>query len=359
MREKLHFKGLNGLRAIAALAVVFSHTTLALKEFGLNSFFWGINPDGTPRTTLLAGFGVSIFFALSGFLITYLLLVEKEKKTIDIKKFYIRRILRIFPLYYLYLVLVILLLYVYTISYNKLLLLAYLLPFANIPSILSTSIPLLGHYWSLAVEEQFYLFWPWLLRYKNQLFKWALGLTMVLLVIKLGLRFWAIQTGVELPYLIAHVCRFQCMLIGALGAFIYLGQHAFTLKILKSWPAQVVAWLCMVLALINRFHVVSVLDNELFSLVTLVLIIGQIENGPKIISLENKVMNFIGQISYGVYLYHPLIIFLLAQYLHFDEPTTGRVLLVYTAIFLLTIVIATLSYFGFERHFLKWKEKFT
>lgn len=192
MSEKLHFKGLNGLRAIAALAVVFSHTTLALKEFGLNSFFWGINPDGTPRTTLLAGFGVSIFFALSGFLITYLLLVEKEKKNIAIKKFYIRRILRIFPLYYLYLVLVVLLLCIYTVSYNKLLLMAYLLPFANIPFILSTGVPLLGHYWSLAVEEQFYLFWPWILRYKNQLFKWALGLTMALLFVKLGLRFLAI-----------------------------------------------------------------------------------------------------------------------------------------------------------------------
>src|SRR4051812_16240676 len=102
MKKVLHFSGLNGLRAIAAIAVVFAHTTTGLYSFGLDCFIFGKYPDGNPKSTLLAGFGVSIFFALSGFLITYLLLEEKRQKEINIKNFYIRRILRIWPLYYLY-----------------------------------------------------------------------------------------------------------------------------------------------------------------------------------------------------------------------------------------------------------------
>src|SRR5271155_5691395 len=102
MKQAVYFSGLNGLRAIAALSVVFSHTTTSLNQFGLNPFIYGKFPDGTTKTTLLAAFGVTIFFALSGFLITYLLLEEKKTKEINIKNFYIRRILRIWPLYYLY-----------------------------------------------------------------------------------------------------------------------------------------------------------------------------------------------------------------------------------------------------------------
>ncbi|MEJ0054762.1 MAG: hypothetical protein WDN75_03410 [Bacteroidota bacterium] len=62
MERTLHFRGLNGIRAIAALAVLFSHATLSLSSFGLDSSLFGRYPDGNPRTTLLAGFGVSIFF---------------------------------------------------------------------------------------------------------------------------------------------------------------------------------------------------------------------------------------------------------------------------------------------------------
>src|SRR5689334_11784431 len=108
MRPVLHFSGLNGLRAIAALSVLFGHTTMGLSSFGLNPFIFGQYSDGTPTTTLLAPFAVSIFFALSGFLITYLLLEEKRTTEINIKNFYTRRILRIWPLYYLYLIISIL-----------------------------------------------------------------------------------------------------------------------------------------------------------------------------------------------------------------------------------------------------------
>ena len=107
MEEKIYFKGLNGIRAIAALAVVFSHTTGMLSMFGLSKFIFGKTIDGTSVSTSLAGFGVTIFFALSGFLITYLLLQEKKNNAIiNLKHFYLRRVLRIWPLYYSYIIIV-------------------------------------------------------------------------------------------------------------------------------------------------------------------------------------------------------------------------------------------------------------
>src|SRR4051812_39270307 len=96
----IHFSGLNGLRAIAALSVVIGHITMALKNFNLESTILPVRENGAMP---LAIYGVSIFFVLSGFLITYLLQSEKDIQKIDIKKFYIRRILRIWPLYYLFL----------------------------------------------------------------------------------------------------------------------------------------------------------------------------------------------------------------------------------------------------------------
>jgi peptidoglycan/LPS O-acetylase OafA/YrhL len=91
--NKIYLPGLNGLRAIAAFGVLFSHVNLGIEAYGLP----------IRKTSDLAGFGVTIFFALSGFLITYLLLKEKEQfNTINIKNFYVRRILRIWPLYFLF-----------------------------------------------------------------------------------------------------------------------------------------------------------------------------------------------------------------------------------------------------------------
>src|SRR5258708_22830536 len=93
--KTVHLPGLNGLRAIAALAVVTSHITLWLKEFGLNNKIFVTDTAGNAIGLPLAVHGVTIFFTLSGFLITFLLLKEKEAGPIKIKDFYIRRILRI------------------------------------------------------------------------------------------------------------------------------------------------------------------------------------------------------------------------------------------------------------------------
>ena len=89
LKDQLYLPGLNGIRAIAAMAVIITHINNRLEYYGI------------PNAPLLdlASYGVTIFFTLSGFLITFLLLKELEKtNTIDVKKFYMRRVLRIWPL---------------------------------------------------------------------------------------------------------------------------------------------------------------------------------------------------------------------------------------------------------------------
>jgi len=158
----VYFPGLNGVRAIAALVVVFSHITIALEKFDLDPFIFGTLANGKLKVTLMSEFGVTMFFVLSGFLITYLLLEEKSKAKIQIRKFYMRRILRIWPLYYIYLIVALVTLIVIGIPINGTSLLEYIFFASNIPFIYARPIPLLEHYWSLGVEEQFYLFWPWI-----------------------------------------------------------------------------------------------------------------------------------------------------------------------------------------------------
>lgn len=104
--NKVHFPGLNGLRFIAALSVIIGHVELIKLDYGIYNF-----KNTIPFYTNTAGhLGVVLFFVLSGFLITYLLLVEKDKYgKVAVKKFYIRRVLRIWPLYFLILVIVFLL----------------------------------------------------------------------------------------------------------------------------------------------------------------------------------------------------------------------------------------------------------
>lgn len=183
MRSKtIYFPGLNGLRAIAAIAVVVHHTTLGLKEFNLDPYIFGSLQDGNPRGISLAGYGVSIFFVLSGFLITYLLQAEKDVRPIDVKKFYLRRILRIWPLYYLYLIISVITIIIFGLSLDIKPLLFYLFYAANIPFIIGTTLPFISHYWSLGVEEQFYLFWPWVNKKINHYIIPVIVLLIIILV---------------------------------------------------------------------------------------------------------------------------------------------------------------------------------
>lgn len=352
-----YFSGLNGIRAIAALAVVVSHITLSLHSFGLDPYLFGTCDDGTPKGLMLARYGVSIFFVLSGFLITWLLLREKEGGTIAIRKFYIRRMLRIWPLYYFYLLIIVCMgLIAGDVIPGKSLLL-YIFYAANFPYIFGLMIPLLGHYWSLGVEEQFYLFWPWLMRMRTQR---LMVLLIVLMLLFTGVRILLhyLQPGSVAEQLL-HICRFHNMMIGAAGAILFYQNHRLFLQISGHKLTQAVCWVILALVLLNRFHIASILDNEIICVVALCLIIGQIRIKNRLLNLETPVLNYLGKISYGIYVYHPLVIYALYKTLNFNVlPNVLNYLVIYLVSLSLTIVLAGLSFRYFESYFLNLKKRY-
>jgi peptidoglycan/LPS O-acetylase OafA/YrhL len=355
--KPLYLSGLNGIRAIAALAVVVSHITLGLSEFQLDPSVLGTF-NGKPKGLDLAGYGVSIFFALSGFLITYLLLVEKDKQDIDVKKFYIRRILRIWPIYYLYLACVYALTIFYALPHPPRYIGFYVFFTANIPAILGTPLPYLGHYWSLAGEEQFYAFWVWVVKkVKSELFLVVTTAFLIVFGLKTFLHFFHPNSILET---IIHITRFQCMFLGALGAIMFKGKNSLFSKLCDTKIAQLVAWSVIALLAINKYRLASIIDQEFISVITVVLIIGQINIKNRLLNLDNPVFNFLGEISYGIYIWHPLVILGYSKLLSdFLVPTSLKYSIVYGGIIFTTIAIAYISFHFFEKYFLKMKERFS
>ena len=359
MKDKVVFlPGLNGLRAIAAIAVVISHTTLAMKSFGLNWSPFGTNPNGSPKGYLLASYGVTIFFVLSGFLITYLLMLEKEKKEINIKAFYVRRILRIWPLYYLYIALVLVTILVVksgNVNWNSLV--YYIFFTANIPFIFNFAIPYLDHLWSIGVEEQFYLFWPWLIRkIKKNVVQFLIAIILIFNLIRVVL--WFFFPG-SFSAIFSIVNRFDCMMIGGVGAILYFNKSKIFLTFFDNKKAQFIAVLILMLLVINKFHTNAIVDTFIVSIVSLTIIVGQINTKNRLVNLNHSVFDFFGKISFGIYIYHPLIIFYLSKFIKNLNLKEGyKIGLVYAMVLFITVLIAYLSYTLYELRFIKLKNKF-
>ncbi len=354
----LHFAGLNGFRAIAALAVVISHTTWSLGDFGLNPRVLGVTSNGTPAGLQLAGFGVSIFFALSGFLITYLLLVEKNKNgRISCFDFYARRALRIWPLYYIYLAAALTVAYLTKEQTNLNQLPYYLLFAPNIPVSAGKPLAYCVHLWSIGIEEQFYLLWPWIVSRVRNLERFIYLLTVTLIGVKLLIRFS--YGDASLNYQIVQNARFQCMLIGAVGAiWLYEGRRICR-DLARSRFLQAVCWLAIFSMLVNHFHIASIFDNEITAVLTVVLIFGQILGNP-LCSLESGVWDRIGKVSYGLYVLHPLVIVLIRLgWRPVFDRTALNYIFIYIAVCLLSLGAASLSYRYFESYFLRFKTRFS
>ena len=356
-KKQIYLPGLNGIRAIAALAVIISHTNGNFGNFGL--------------TTLpyleLAGFGVTIFFTLSGFLITFLLFKEIEStRSVNIKKFYVRRILRIWPLYYFYLFVILAVVGYIAIGKTFFLYLIIIPNVANgyifynampwaIPS--GTAMFLIGHYWSLGVEEQFYSFWPWIIKRMKNILALLILFPILFLILKIIAKY--LQWPLPIQFIL-HYSRFGCLAIGALGAYVFWKNYSI-LKYLKSPIIQLLPWVILIIISLNKFHIFSIVDHEIVSVFIVVLIINQISGYWKLINLENKIFDYLGKISFGLYVYNPLIIFILyrliSKYFSLEDSIIS-----YTGIYVIVIIanifIAHLSYFTLEKFFLNMKSKF-
>ncbi len=336
------------MRAIAALSVVISHTLLENEYFGIQKIVaagWGF-----------ASYGVTMFFTLSGFLITFLLLKEKEAfSTVSIPKFYVRRILRIWPLYYFYIFLVLIITFREGLPAD---LPYYLFMGANIPSAAAVSVALLSHYWSLGVEEQFYIFWPWLVKLFSPLKSVTIFLIFFLMV-KAVLRILMPQS---FSYQLIGITRFDCMAIGALWAILMNKDTRGFKLVCFNVITQILAWGVLLLAAIGKLKVPDFINQDVFSISSAVIILNVAFNKKSLIDLDNRILNFLGKISYGVYVYHVLVIYCLGLLLKGRLPALNvyaQVVLIIFAVVAITILVSWLSYEYLEKRFLKFKDRFS
>jgi peptidoglycan/LPS O-acetylase OafA/YrhL len=375
---KVYFTSLNGLRFIAAFMVIIHHLEQIKLFFGLPSVFYA-----WPVIKIMGELGVTLFFTLSGFLITYLLLAEKEKyKTIDVKKFYIRRVLRIWPLYYLIIILGLFILphieffdiptYTEGVSYRfgvKTVLYFLLLP--NVVSNLYAYMPYLGQTWSIGIEEQFYLIWPWMVKYSLNYFKVLLGIVIGLVLITNVLYFFADHSAninsassgtkmVTFAYRFFSTLRISCMAIGGIGAFFLYNLYYKILRFLFSPYIQLIAYVLVIQMLLFGVEIPFV-NHEFYSLFFIVIILNLAANPNSYVNLENKVMDYLGKISYSIYMWHGIaIIFGLRLAMVFnaklDDVFSNTVY--YFVTFVVTLGLSVASYEWYEMYFLKFKHLF-
>lgn len=352
--QGIYFPGLNGLRFFAATAVIFYHTEEYKKIFGLDQF----------QFELLKRFGklgVTLFFVLSGFLITYLLLKEKEKfGVINLKKFYFRRLLRIWPLYFLIISLGIFVYpYVqwfelpnYEFAHSNLSIFLYYTFLPNIALFLSENIPFISLTWSIGVEEQFYILWPlFLIKFRTTYFSLISLLFVILIINFLG---DYVVTN-ELLRGIFFIFKFSPMLIGGIFAYL-LFRNDKLLCFLRRTEVQVLSYVSLIILIIFVYKKIY-FSTELFSLLFSIVILNVSTNPKSIIKLETKLLNYLGKISFGLYVYHPVVIFSLLKISRAVNFNLNNLFL-YTLVLIITILISTLSYYIYELKFLKLKTKF-
>ena len=347
--NRIYLPGLNGLRAIAALTVLFGHMFAPFGDWGLEPLYFRIPWPEEPVTT---------FFVISGFLITYLLMNEIGKTNdVSIPKFYMRRILRIWPLYYVYMILAI----VAVVCLNSPMdesVWYYTFFSGNISFALGIGLIPLFHYWSLGVEEQYYLWYPWVAKYGK---KHLLTIVMVLCVLWFGMKMGSyVVLGKRLIYRLLSITRFDCMMIGAIGAILYYKKAAWLVRLCSNKVVVILAWVLFFTSGLYAQYIPAPIRAEYISVISLLVIMAGLVSKP---ILENRVMNYLGKISYGIYVIHPLLIFVGSWLV----KSTGILLnahggghwIVFASVSTLTILLASLSYKSLEMPFLKLKDKFS
>lgn len=372
--KSVYFPNLNGVRFIAAFSVLVHHIEQAKAAFGLPNLYSNhiIKHAGKQ--------GVGLFFVLSGFLITYLLLSEKSKNnSINIKNFYVRRVLRIWPIYYIIVLLGTLVLPHFKLFYwqsaaevlsnaeafwPRLSLLMMILP--NLSFIFYELPYLCSQTWSIGVEEQFYYLWPWLIRANS--WKARLGIIAIFIlgtaaIFLMYFFFFTNNTIRDLPqYVIFFFSQFRIlmMVMGGIGAYLVFTKHSI-LAFLFQRKVQFVVYGILLTIIISGYEFKGI-NLELLSVFFCYFIVNVAVNPQSIINLEQSVVSYLGKISYGLYIYHIAINVAIMNFLRPYQQTWSLGmynLVMYGLTIGLTVAIASLSFHFLEQKLLAFKVKFS
>lgn len=345
----VHVGALDGIRGIAVLAVLFHHLT------------YGHFPGGF--------LGVELFFVLSGYLITYLLVAEKQKTgAISLRWFYARRALRLLPALVLTLVLVAIfqvvrpLRDVFSFPWTVVAVLAYVANWVSFPG--GASLGYLGHVWSLSIEEQFYALWPLALVFLplGRIQAQWLGVvcaggvivaTMATAVVYLWLR----PPGEAMSY--ATFTHVPAILLGCLLA-LPTRRGIIAARLSSQWVAAAAGLaLLMMMFVVRKDAAYMYLGGYCLAGLLAALLIANVVSSPT--SLVSRFFSIsslqaVGRVSYGLYLYHlPIVLFTEGLRTH----GWANFLWVSALRLVLTLGLAFASYHFVERRFLSLKSNFS
>jgi peptidoglycan/LPS O-acetylase OafA/YrhL len=361
---------LDGVRGLAFLIVLFHHVVI----------FSGID-RGVRLDNLVyqlgdsAWFGVDLFFVLSGFLITGILYETKGSESY-FHSFYGRRVLSVFPLYYGFLVLA-LVVFPHLLPPDSAQNMVnnqgwYWLYLSNVYVMLEgwQNPAHLGHFWSLAVEEQFYLLWPmavWALD-RRRLMWLAIACFLGALALRIVQPFGIDATGI---YVLLPT-RMDALAAGAFLALVIRGQRG--MGVLGRWPLAVfVVCIALLLAHYLRYHDVGysrpierTLGYTVFAVACASLIALALSASPATWlrrTFSSKVLRFFGKYSYGLYIIHVPIVFFLGDFgfrarlmPRLWDSTLPGVVVFGVVTTLLSVAMALASYHLWEIRFLRLKK---
>jgi len=267
--NRLYLPGLNGIRAVAALTVLFAHMFAPFGDWGLDPIPYHIPWSEEPVTT---------FFVISGFLITYLLMNEIGKTDdVNIPKFYMRRILRIWPLYYIYMILAVVAIILFKSDMNESVWF-YTFFSGNISHAMGIGLLPLFHYWSLGVEEQYYLWYPWVVKYnKNRILSVVIALCIIWFGLKIGSY---VLFGKGLMYRIFSITRFDCMMIVAIGAILYYRKSKWFISLCKNNVIVLLSWLLFFTSGVYSQYIPAPIRAEYISVISLLVIMAGLVSKP-------------------------------------------------------------------------------
>jgi len=340
--------------------VVFYH------NFGFSNYFF------------FGWLGVDLFFVLSGFLITDILLKTKNSPGY-LKNFYGRRVLRIFPLYYLSLFIFLIVLprtdgFPIDLSYyinNQWWFWAYLQNWFLIFFDAGNTTTMIQHYWSLAVEEQFYIIWPFVILLIRKPGRFLVFTSLLLLgVISARFIIWQMHVKEFNYFGLYTYTRIDGLCIGSMLAVLMKINSSF----LRKYSSVVVFTLAgfnFLFYFFNRRHEFSfpylaIIGYTTFAIVFALVVYEAVARENKIINfiLGIRLLRFFGKISYGLYVFHWPVYLILYKYadnwIHKNLAIADQYAQTSTSIALtLTgIAVSIISFYGFEKHFLKMKKLF-
>ncbi|HTA61910.1 MAG TPA: acyltransferase [Bacteroidia bacterium] len=368
-KYKIFFPNLDGLRFLCFLSVFLFHSFYTEYSYIKDSTVYVF----VIKNLFVNGnLGVNFFFVLSGFLITFLLIKEKELQgKINILNFWMRRILRIWPLYFFCVFFGFIIFptikQLFGQTPNESANPIYYLFFINNFDFINKGVPdasILGVLWSIAIEEQFYLVWPILLAVIPNKYYPALFLSVIT-----GSCIFRAVYDTSIMHEHHTLSCMGDMAIGALGAY-GMNQIKYRIKMenmSKKYILLIYLFFVSILLFRQQFlytnYYTRIFERSFIAIVILFIIMEQNFSKKSLFKLANfKLISNLGVISYGLYCLHfigILITVTITKKLNINN-SLWEILIIETIVSLcLTICISWISFNFFEKYFLNLKDKFS